>query len=182
MSTHTFLRHRDDHRRSKFRWKTGSKLPFSAWQSMLPWRRIQSRQAPSELRSRESVGLSGRSEPAIWGCDAQNSRPVIALLLLWTIASALFSEASDQCRQAAGIVVRVSLLSCPSDTHAHIGARTARTTYCLWFGRCAYSSFDLLRGRGVVVESIAANSPCKSWASSRRYHLADQSSSRLFDK
>ena len=85
---------------------------------------------------------------------------IIALSLLWTVASALLSEEpriSVAKLQASWCVLLFYL------ARATLTRKTALTLVVLLIASGAagalYSAFDLLRGRGVVVESIAAGSP-----------------------
>ena len=85
---------------------------------------------------------------------------IILLALLWTIASAFFSEEpriSIAKLQASWCVFLFYLV------RATITRSTALALVVLLIVSASagalYSAFDLLRGRGVVIESIAANSP-----------------------
>ncbi len=86
--------------------------------------------------------------------------PVIVLSLLWTVASALLSEEpriSIAKLQASWCVFLFYL------ARATLTRRSALVLVALLIVSASagalYSAFDLLRGRGVVVESIAAGSP-----------------------
>jgi O-antigen ligase len=86
--------------------------------------------------------------------------PVIVLSLLWTVASALLSEEpriSIAKLQASWCVFLFYL------ARATLTRRSALVLAALLIVSASagalYSAFDLLRGRGVVVESIAAGSP-----------------------
>ena len=85
---------------------------------------------------------------------------IIVLSLLWTVASALLSEEpriSIAKLQASWCVFLFYL------ARATLNKRSALTLVSLLIlsgsAGALYSAFDLLRGRGVVVESIAAGSP-----------------------
>src|SRR5215216_573683 len=85
---------------------------------------------------------------------------IIVLLLLWTVASALLSEEpriSVAKLQASWCVFLFYL------ARATVTRRSALALVALLIvsgsAGALYSAFDLLRGRGVVVESIAAGSP-----------------------
>ena len=85
---------------------------------------------------------------------------IIALSLLWTVASALFSEEpriSVAKLQASWCVFIFYLV------RATLTRRSALILVALLIVSASagalYSAFDLLRGRGVVVESIAPGSP-----------------------
>jgi O-antigen ligase len=86
--------------------------------------------------------------------------PIIVLSLLWTVASALLSEEpriSIAKLQASWCVFLFYL------ARATLTRRSALVLAALLIVSASagalYSAFDLLRGRGVVVESIAAGSP-----------------------
>jgi hypothetical protein len=86
--------------------------------------------------------------------------PVIILSLLWTVLSALLSEEpriSVAKLQASWCVFLFYL------ARATVTRRSALVLVALLIvsgsAGALYSAFDLLRGRGVVVESIAADSP-----------------------
>jgi O-antigen ligase len=86
--------------------------------------------------------------------------PIIVLSLLWTVASALLSEEpriSIAKLQASWCVFLFYL------ARATLTRRSALVLVALLIVSASagalYSAFDLLRGRGVVVESIAAGSP-----------------------
>ena len=88
--------------------------------------------------------------------------PVIVLLLLWTVASALLSEEpriSIAKLQASWCVFLFYL------ARATITRRSALALVVLLIvsgsAGTLYSAIDLVRGRGVVVESIAADSPLR---------------------
>ena len=85
---------------------------------------------------------------------------IIVLLLLWTLASALLSEepqVSVAKLQASWCVFLFYL------ARATVTRRLALVLVALLIvsgsAGALYSAFDLLRGRGVVVESVAAGSP-----------------------
>jgi hypothetical protein len=85
---------------------------------------------------------------------------IIALSLLWTVASALLSEEpriSIAKLQASWCVFLFYL------TRAMVDRRTSLmlVTLLIFSGSAGtlYSAFDLVRGRGVVIESIAPDSP-----------------------
>ena len=85
---------------------------------------------------------------------------IIVLSLLWTVASALLSEEpriSIAKLQASWTVFLFYL------TRATLTRRTSFLLIALLIvsgsAGALYSSFDLVRGRGVVIESIAADSP-----------------------
>lgn len=86
--------------------------------------------------------------------------PLIALLLLWTVASALFSEEPriSIAKLQASWCVFLFYLARATLTRSAALALVALLIVSGSVG-ALYSAFDLLRGRGVVVESIAANSP-----------------------
>src|SRR5215213_11796441 len=85
---------------------------------------------------------------------------IIALSLLWTIASALLSEEPriSVAKLAASWYVFLFYLA-----RATLTRKSALVFVALLIlsgsAGALYSAFDLLRGRGVVVESIAAGSP-----------------------
>jgi O-antigen ligase len=86
--------------------------------------------------------------------------PVIVLSLLWTVASALLSEEPriSIAKLEASWCVFLFYLA-----RATLTRRSALVLVALLIVSASagalYSAFDLLRGRGVVVESIAAGSP-----------------------
>jgi len=85
---------------------------------------------------------------------------VIALLLLWSIASAFLSEEPQISIPKLTALWSVFLFYL---TRATVGRRTAFVLVALLilsgcFG-ALFSAFDLVRGRGVVVEKIGFNSP-----------------------
>ena len=86
--------------------------------------------------------------------------PLIALLLLWTVASALFSEEPriSIAKLQASWCVFLFYLARATLTRSSALALVALLIVSGSAG-ALYSAFDLLRGRGVLVESIAANSP-----------------------
>ena len=102
---------------------------------------------------------------------------IIVLSLLWTVASALLSEEpriSIAKLQASWCVFLFYL------ARATLRSSSALALVALLIvsgsAGALYSAFDLLRGRGVVVESIAAGSPFSTGRdSTRRHDLADQS-------
>lgn len=111
--------------------------------------------------------------------------PLIALLLLWTVASALFSEEPriSIAKLQASWCVFLFYLARATLTRSAALALVALLIVSGSVG-ALYSAFDLLRGRGVVVESIAANSPLQQvgiqpgdtiWQINRRrvYSVAD---------
>ena len=59
-------------------------------------------------------------------------------------------------------------LSRACDAHEKIGVGFGGVVDCFGLGRRALQSFDLIRGRGVVIESIAADSPLNQVGSNRR--------------
>ena len=85
---------------------------------------------------------------------------IIALSLLWTVASALLSEEPriSVAKLQASWCVFIFYLA-----RATLSRRSALILVALLIVSASagalYSAFDLLRGRGVVVESIAAGSP-----------------------
>ncbi len=85
---------------------------------------------------------------------------IIVLLLLWTVASSLLSEEPDISLAKLTSLWTVFLFYL---TRAVITRRTALTLVAvLILSGCvgtAYSAFDLVRGRGVVIESMAPRSP-----------------------
>jgi O-antigen ligase len=87
---------------------------------------------------------------------------IIALLLLWTVASALLSEEpriSIAKLQASWCVFLFYLVRATITRSSAI----ALVVLLIVSGSAGalYSAFDLLRGRGVVVESIATDSPLR---------------------
>ena len=108
---------------------------------------------------------------------------IIVLSLLWTALSSLLSEEPriSIAKLQASWCVFLFYLARATVTRSSALALTVLLIVSGSVG-ALYSGFDLLRGRGVVVESIAANSPLQAgWHSTGRHHLADQSSSCLFD-
>jgi len=85
---------------------------------------------------------------------------IILLSLLWTVASAVLSEELriSVAKLQASWCVFIFYLA-----RATLTRRSALILVVLWIVSASagalYSAFDLLRGRGVVVESIAAGSP-----------------------
>ena len=86
--------------------------------------------------------------------------PIIALLLLWTVASSLLSEEPriSIAKLHASWTVFLFYL-----TRATLNRRSTLVLVALLIlsgaAGALYSGFDLLRGRGVVVEALASNSP-----------------------
>ena len=85
---------------------------------------------------------------------------IILLLLLWTVASALLSEEPriSIAKLQASWVVFLFYLARATLTRRAALVLVAMLIFSGSVG-ALYSAFDLLRGRGVVVESIATSSP-----------------------
>ena len=108
---------------------------------------------------------------------------IIVLSLLWTALSALLSEEPriSIAKLQASWCVFLFYLARATITRSSALALIALLIVSGSAGTL-YSAFDLLRGRGVVVESIAANSPLRQVeVQTGDTDLADQSSACLFD-